>query len=390
MDTKKFRTRQEFFTNETHPHGNDYIIGLDMGYSGIKVMYESGHFCIPSYVIKIENGMLDIGDDKDIFYRDADSDDLYMVGYNAQNMIDYESTNDTQQAQTGRRKIKTKEFKIQLNVALAIASEHKKEANRQLFVETGLPAAYVETQENDLINVITSPTDFSIKIGKGQWKHYKDQIKVDKDHVHVIPQPAGSLYSFITKPDGTPTKDATDVLCSNVLILDIGMKTCDFYGIKNRAIVCKESIDDIGMSIVFQEISNMIREESGEDIRTTALQNNLETGYYVFVNDDTMESEEKSIAPLLEEANKIVMKKAMEKAKITSNAFRGYKYLVITGGTGEAWAEGIKEWLKGMKALNVELSNKACGADATFPLMYQNTRGYYFFRYMLDKKKKVK
>ena len=57
MNTKNFRTRQEFATDYSIPKGRDYIIGLDVGYSGTKVFYETGYFCVPSFVKKMKQGM---------------------------------------------------------------------------------------------------------------------------------------------------------------------------------------------------------------------------------------------------------------------------------------------------------------------------------------------
>ena len=70
-----------------------------------------------------------------------------------------------------------------------------------------------------------------------------------------MPQPAGSFYSVLIKNNGEYMPDAKDFLFNNVLVMDIGFGTFDFYGVKNRAIECKESIDDIGMREVLKQTS---------------------------------------------------------------------------------------------------------------------------------------
>ena len=68
MDTKKFRTRQEFNLLSL-PKGKDYIVALDVGYSGTKVFYETGYACFPSYAKLLDDHMMNVPDHKDIIYR---------------------------------------------------------------------------------------------------------------------------------------------------------------------------------------------------------------------------------------------------------------------------------------------------------------------------------
>ena len=176
--------------------------------------------------------------------------------------------------------------------------------------------------------------------------------------------------------------DAKDFLFNNVLVLDIGAGTGDIYGIKSRTIVCKESVDNIGMRAVLKHTSQQILEELNEDIRLSALQKNLETGTVIYVDEEEMQTEEKPLAQYLEKANQEIFEKAMEKTKGITNAFRDYKYLIIGGGTGEAWYEMIQQYLSKMKTLQIIPSNR----NDTLPFIYSNVRGYYLYRYCLDKR----
>ena len=73
---------------------------------------------------------------------------------------------------------------------------------------------------------------------------------------------------------------------------------------------------------------------------------------------------------------------AMEKAKNITNSFRDFSYLIISGGTGEAWFPQIKEYLSGLKNLTVLAGNMQ---DPSIPFLYANVRGYYFYRYVRNK-----
>ena len=51
VPTNLYRTRHEFFNIPMQlPKAPKFIVGLDAGYSGMKVWYERGYFCFPSFV----------------------------------------------------------------------------------------------------------------------------------------------------------------------------------------------------------------------------------------------------------------------------------------------------------------------------------------------------
>lgn len=380
MKTKDFRTKHEFH-HRANPRGTrDYIIGLDAGYSGMKVFYESGYFCFPSFVKKITTDTLNIPDEKDIIYKDLKTNEEYMVGYSAQEMLESADTNDTEGEMFSRKRYGKKAFQILCNTAIGIACMNKTDP-REVFIQTGLPSSYVKGDSNALIKALSTPADYAIKIGSGKW--YKLHQEVKRDHIHIIPQPMGSMYSTVILNDGRFTDNAFKFLQSNVLVVDIGFGTCDFYGTKNRQVVCTESIDEIGMLQVMKKMSKLILEECDEDIRVPALQHILETGIVTCVNEDEMTQEDREVSELLEKASKEVFKEAMEKSKSITNAFRDYQYLVVTGGTGAAWFDMIKDYLKGMKHLQVIPGN----INDTIPVLYANARGYYLFRYSSSRRR---
>lgn len=376
MNTKNFRTRQEF-RSKANPKGKDYIIGLDVGYSATKVFYENGFFVFPSYAKKINN-IMELANAKDILYKD-ESGEIYMVGYVAQNMLESTNTNDTSAELFGRKRYSNKIFKIFCDVAIAIATA-KKTDNRKVIIQTGLPSSYVDGDQKELIRAISKPSTFSLKIGDGKWIKYTSSV--DAKDVYVMPQPAGSLYSILIQSDGQYVPNAKEILNSNVLVMDIGFGTFDFFGLKNRANVCNESIDEIGMREVLAHTSKKILSEYNEDIRVAALQKNLETGKVICINEEEMCDEEKDLTPLLESSNNEVFKEAMQRAKGVTDAFRGYKYIIVAGGTGEAWYANIKEWLSNRRTLSVIPSNY----NDKLPFIYSNVRGYYLYRYTLNKR----
>lgn len=378
-DTKRFRTRHELIRRSTIPKGKHYIIGLDVGYSGTKTFSENGYSCFPTFVKKIEGDIIGVPDEKDILYKDKETGDVYMVGYTAQEMLSSLSTNDTDSELSSRKWYWTERFRISARVALGIALSEKTD-NRDVFIQTGLPASYQKGDSGDLIKALTKEANYSIKIGNGKWKDVHLALK--KDSINIIPQPSGGLYSAIMQKDGHYAPIARDILYKNTLVVDIGFGTADFYGYKSRAIVYTESIDDIGMKEIMKAVSAMVLEEYGEDIRIQSLQHNLETGKVICVDEETLQTTEKPLDGILTKASESVFLQAMEKAKNITNSFRDFSYLIISGGTGEAWFPQIKEYLSGLKNLTVLAGNMQ---DPSIPFLYANVRGYYFYRYVRNK-----
>ena len=68
VPTNLYRTRHEFFNIPMQlPKAPKFIVGLDAGYSGMKVWYERGYFCFPSFVKELTDESLNLFDEKDIY-----------------------------------------------------------------------------------------------------------------------------------------------------------------------------------------------------------------------------------------------------------------------------------------------------------------------------------
>ena len=52
-------------------------------------------------------------------------------------------------------------------------------------------------------------------------------------------------------------------------------------------------------------------------------------------------------------------------------------YLVVTGGTGDAWEREIRNTFSGMDTLTILSGNQT---DTSIPMILANARGYYMYR----------
>lgn len=380
MNTNQFRTKQEFKKNADIPKGKKFVIGLDIGYSAVKCFYEKGYFCFPSYVRKLDSDLFIYGE-QDILYRDMETGNQYIIGRTAQEMISTSETNVTESELFSRNRYRSKSFKILCNIAMAFALDCKSD-EREIVVQTGLPSAYEKADTPAIKKALLKPAHFQLKIGTGEWKEYN--FSVEEKNIFVMPQPSGSLYSALIRQDGTYMPDAKRILFSNILVMDIGFGTFDYFGIKKQKPVCKESVDDVAMKQVLKETSNRIMDALHEEIRVPAMQSALGTGLITCIDMDAMKSEEKPLAPFLEDANNKVFRDAIESAYNITGGFLDYNYILVTGGTGEAWLEKIKDYFSGLKTVKVITGN---GNDH-LPMIYSNSRGYYMYRYVLCAKAK--
>ena len=215
--------------------------------------------------------------------------------------------------------------------------------------------------------------DFSLKRGGGKWKRYT--FTLGEGDISVMPQPMGTLYSIGRDQNGKKTPKADAYMRSHLVIFDCGMGTLDLFGIENGQLGKVETDDSLGMKRVLQETSGLIMKELRTEVPVPAMQKHLSTGKVRIVDRRAMTSKDVDFADLLERASRDVCEKAIEKARETFRGFAETQYLVVTGGTGQAWLEQIKERLKGMETLEVISGD----VNDNVPGIFANVRGYYMF-----------
>ncbi len=386
MDSKKIRTRQES-KSFPNPKGKKQIVAIDIGYSSVKVYHENGCMSFPAYARKLEGDIL-VADDADILYRENKDSDVYMIGYNAQNMASEIDATDSESELYGRKRYFSNSFKAIYRTALALTIG-KKGDNREIDIQTGLPSAYFKGDTPNIQKAMAGTHIFDLKIGNNDWQHFA--YTINDENVNVMPQPLGTFYSVMTNNDGKLSEGKSDgsvpsskeLLYKNVLVMDIGFGTFDFYATKNRTAETdkKVSKNDVGMKAVLAEVSKQIMDEYSVDIPVPSLQKCLETGQIEVFDEDTLTSDYKSIKEIVDKANEIVFDRAFEQAKAATSSFQGYDFIIITGGTGEAWFDKFKEKLKGLKTVRILPGN----INDHNSMIYSNVRGYYMYAYQRNK-----
>ncbi len=370
--SKSYATKNEIISRSTdkiRPHINGtHIIGLDMGYSGPKCYHELGNFVFPNYCKKITGELFGELNRSDMVYEDLVTKERFSVG-----MMALKSLNDedvvSEDTLYGRNHYLHPDFKIVFETSLGIALWNIKTDGSDVFLQTGLPPAYMKKDEPYLRNVVEGEHDFKLTIGS-ETKEF--HVTLTKNHVDIMSQPMGTLSSLLFDDNAKPTPHAIPLMKSNLLVFDSGFGTLDTFFIRANQLESKNTNPNLGMRRILTETRDLIATDLNIAPSIPAMQKILKDGV-VKVNDlMTFETKEYPIGDYLAQANKKICNEALESIK---DYVFNIKYLIMTGGTSEAW---IDEFKKKLSTTGVEVLSGKTGSN--LPTVYANARGYYYSR----------
>lgn len=375
METKKYKTKTLLFERD-NPTKDVWNIGLDIGYSAVKGFSPNNLFCFPAFAKK-QGDVVSVAkaDSTDIQYRNS-TGEVWNVGESAQNMS---STNDSELAVFGRTRYFSEMYRVISEVGMAFGMLKNKfgdPSGKEIYIQTGLPPEYRKSDTPDLIEVLSGEHEFDIRIGERDWIHFK--FTIASDHVGVIDQPMGTLFSISTNPTGRPAKEARKYFSSNLIIIDAGFGTLDIYNIANGKIITKpETVDNMGMKQVFKQTIRDIMDKYKKELTIMDMQKVLLSGeIHVFEKKNGRPVSKKvSVANILEKNSKEVCEAAIARICNTYNNLVDHDYLIITGGTCAAWKDYIKEYFNDMETLEILSGAQNDNLSAVFA----NVRGYYMY-----------
>ena len=391
MRTGDFKTRSEILDRKmpciqgNNQYRGKTVIALDGGYSSLKGVSPERIFIVPSYAKKIDKELEAVAAVKsfDIQYRNNATGEIWLVGQSAQALMNRDDLDSTTDASLYTRyRYNSEVFRVLMSTGLAIGCIGA--GNNEIFLQTGLPAAYKERDERKIIDALSGAYDISLKIGARNWLDFR--FEMPEDHIFVTEQPQGTLCACAYGADG-PTKMGIDILKSNTLILDIGFGTEDISSIRSGYKTGLQTYSDTGMRSVFDEVLKTLARDYPIETKVFELQNFLDEGKLPVFNQDTISIEEVDFGSLLERKNRELCEKSIRRLLQDYDNLMNYKYLIVTGGTGECRFEQIKQMLKGIPSLTV-LPGNFSHPDLAFS--YSNVLGYYIFRHAKLKKMEAK
>lgn len=378
MNTVDFKTRTILQSASNVTANSSWVIAMDIGYSAVKGLSGNSAFCFPSFARKVssDTSMVGTPSPDDIQYKDESG--LWDIGAIALSSISQYDKQDSEEVLYSRNRYYNPMFLVIARVGLALglqdAMNEKSFAGKNIILQTGLPPAFLKSDTSILKKTLSGRHKFSVKVGTSAWVDYDFELK--SEHIYVMAQPLGSLFGVTLNDNAAFIENASEYLNNGVLVFDGGFGTLDTFEIRNKRVNSSQTFDDLGMRAVFREVTDKLYSDHGIDIGVHALQLPLQTGYVKKFIPDEMRTEKVPIEKILEEANKEVCSKAISKIRSVYNNLLDFKFLLVTGGTGEAWFEILKEYFAGLEDLSVVSSSM----NTTLPTIFSNVRGYYLYR----------
>lgn len=379
MNTKDFATRTMFLDRRNPSVKGYWTVALDIGYSAVKGFSPNRVWCFPSYAREFHGKNLEIAEPgpNDIQYRD-EKGVVWNVGYSAQNSLAGNDTNDSLSSLFGRDRYAFPMFLVIARVGIAaglVTNQYGDPNGKQLYLQTGLPPAYIKMDAPYLKKALVGRHVFDVKIGSEPWRRF--DFTLTADTIRVMPQPMGSLLSAAHDNNAQLVPEANKYFSSNVLILDAGFGTVDTYSIRHRQVETNwQSFDNLGMKAVLEDASTEIFARYGVDIPVPSMQKSLYSGFIRVFEREKMCAYNQPFDDILSESNKKVCLKAIEKLKMSYNYLVDYDYLLLTGGTGAAWQVIIEELFANMQTLKIIGGNQ----NDTLSHVFSNVRGYYLYQ----------
>lgn len=383
IDTKSYRTKTLFQScNNVKTSEKFWNIGLDIGYSAVKVFSGNSIACFPAYAL-IDNGFdreINIEGVSDlnetIKYRDEDGI-IWTVGAAAQDRIDPADTSAGSSEIYIRNRYESPMFKVITRVGLAAGmrnNQYGSAANKKVKVVTGLPPKYVKSDTAKIIEAMAKKHHFDVKFGRNEWEHF--DISLSPEDIHVISQPEGTLYSLSADKELNLTKDAIQYFNKKVLIMDSGFGTLDMFPFEKGRVnlsMC-QTYQRLGMKAVIEDTVNEINDLYQTEISVPAFQQNLVTGKVrgkIGAGYSNIE-----INNLLEKHSKDICYQALEKIIVAYDPAATYDFFVVTGGTCAAWKHYIREYKYFIDNPILQIVDGNQG-DPELPYIFSNVRGYY-------------
>ncbi len=380
METIDYRTKTMRYSLQNARLDKYFPVALDIGYSGVKSMSSNAASVYPSYAHKINPGSLFIlsqSDTHDILYRDEVTGDTWRVGEVAQNSISSKDSNESSEILYARDRYRSEMYKVLARVGLAavmMKDDHNYDSpeNKTLMVQSGLPPKYLKGDMPEFKSCLSGEHHFSVKFGSHEFRRF--DINLPEENVYVIPQPMGTMMSVSLGNNGMTMKDAIPYFQSEMLIFDPGFGTLDTFSLTKGEIVHEpQTFNGLGMRQVLDLTSSRILDKFGVDIPVPAMQSYLQRGTIPVLDRTTHKVVNNPFADLLEESSRETCNAAINKILEIYDDLVSYNYLVITGGTGEAWYPYIKEFFAGYDNLEIIPGNK----NSSLPFIFGNVRGYF-------------
>lgn len=384
MHSSEYRTKTLFLTKDNiKPSETVWPVGLDVGYSSVKVFSGNAAVCFPSFAeINEADIHINVGlsDNRMILYKGEDGI-IWTVGAVAQDMIDEGNAASNSMSVFDRNRYQSPMFKILARVGIAAGCRknmYGDPAGKKILIQTGLPPKYMAGDSQALLKALSGHHKYSVRFGEGNWENFDFTLDTGKENladndVLIMDQPMGSVLSIMMDKNAHLTKNAVNYARAKLLVVDPGFGTLDIFPVIRNSVQRKncDTNENLGMKRVLSDTSEELLKQYHTEIPVQTMQQYLENGYVI--KRDGFKTSKEPFSDILEKNSRAVCKEMMD---YIAPWLEKTEYLIITGGTGEAWFDYIleDERIKDAGALTVVEGN---AGDTDFPFLFSNARGFY-------------
>lgn len=383
MDTREYRTRTIFQgADNSKLKSKVWPVGLDIGYSAVKIFSGNAIACFPSYAepsrssLQVSLGGEGNDDEYMIQYRGEDNV-IWNVGASAQDSISASDTTAGSLAIFGRNRYYDPMFKVLARTGIAAGirkSKYGDPTGKRIMVQTGLPPKYVQGDSWMLTDILKGKHEFQVRFGSQNWETFS--FELTEDDIAIIDQPMGTLFSVSMDSKMNMLPGADKFFTSRVLIMDAGFGTFDTFPIIRHSISRDDcqTFDGLGMKQVLKDTADEIFHRYHFEVSVPAMQQYLKTGKVI--KREGMSFKKVGFDDILERRSRMVCTKAIDKIMEIYNPPLEYDYLILTGGTGAAWDTYVREseYFKDTDTVTIVSGNQG---DPSLPYIFSNVRGYY-------------
>lgn len=378
INSNDYKPKTSFRAHERKAPLTFFPIGLDIGYGSVKAISPLWQNIFPAYAVEVPElaPVLGAADDSYLTYEDLATGKKYYVGESAIWNLG-NSTNISEDELFCRARYIQPSYRVLFDVAIGLSIRsniYGSRGDRKIKIQMGLPPAWLEDQT--LYSEILSGSHHFV-LTQGSNRPEKFDLHFEKEDFDYISQPLGTLFSCALDSNAKPVPIGHDLMSSVVDIFDGGHNTLDNYIINKHIPSSGRTFDSLGMRQVYRNTMVRIKKELGVNCTYASLQEALTKGTVNYFNRLKLESHEYSFTGILEEESRKLCNEAIHKLNEISPLDK-VRFLIITGGTGAAWADQIRETLSGLENISILMGNEN---EPDLPLTFANVRGYYYTLY---------
>ena len=234
-------------------------VGLDIGYSSVKIRNDKKKIKFPSVVGNREEWFSISDNDKSVF---AYSGNEYLVGDNA---LDQSQVIERRE---DRNWIKTSMYDTLISYAIAYTLY----VNDKINVVSGLPLAYFNKDAEYLKNLL---------IGRRECVLGGAEISFEITSAVIVPQPFGTLLDYVLTDDGGIIQDRAT---GRIGVIDIGGKTTNILSVEDLSERSREatSVNVGGWTLVRHLADILLAKYPDMDHSSSYIEKVLMSGSFVY------------------------------------------------------------------------------------------------------------